>query len=115
MGIIRVAELPKCNFCNEDAKYDGPTKQGPWAHMCPEHNDEHGVSTIIGSEFVLGIAKPVGGEPVMGYLQIERSMSEDMLIILCSECKYEKHLELDADGVYTCDGCGKSVKVPTIM
>lgn len=30
----KVAELPKCDFCGQPAKYDAATKQGAWAFMC---------------------------------------------------------------------------------
>lgn len=29
-----VERLPKCDFCNECARYDAPTVNGPWANMC---------------------------------------------------------------------------------
>ena len=29
--------MPKCDFCNNDAVYDGKTVKGPWAYMCEKH------------------------------------------------------------------------------
>jgi hypothetical protein len=29
-----VATLPNCDFCGEQAQYDGATFLGPWAYMC---------------------------------------------------------------------------------
>lgn len=28
---------PKCDFCNQPAKYDTQTKLGPWAFVCDAH------------------------------------------------------------------------------
>lgn len=117
MGKLRVAVLPKCNFdCCNDAKYDAPTRSGSWANMCPDHAVMHGVNVkLLGTEFVLGIAEPKGGDPIQGVMDLERSMAEDMLIVICPECKDEKHLELDATGTYVCDGCGFTVNIPSIV
>lgn len=116
MRKLRVEILPKCNFdCNEDAIHDAPTKQGPWAFMCPEHSVQHGKDVEhLGTEFVLGIAEPKGGPAVDGILDMDASLTEDILIINCPECKDEKRLEFDADGTYVCDGCGSTVNIPSI-
>lgn len=114
---VRVSILPKCNFdCNEDAIHDAPTRMGPWAHMCPEHSAQHGKSVeLLGTEFVLGIAEPKGGNPIDGILDMDRTINEEMLIINCPECKDEKYLELDASGNYLCDGCGSTINIPSIL
>ena len=51
----KVRTLPFCDFCMFGiqgagvlAKYDGRTKEGPWAWMCEEHFKEHGVGLGIG-------------------------------------------------------------------
>lgn len=116
VGKVRVATLPICNFDNKPAKFDAPTRMGPWAHMCPECASEKGVNVeSLGTEFVLGIAEPKGGDPVNGILDIDRSMTTGFLMITCPECNDEKHLELDADGTYVCDGCGSTVNIPTLL
>jgi hypothetical protein len=43
-----VAKLPKCNFCDEEARYDGKTIQGPWAYMCVEHYCKFGTGVGLG-------------------------------------------------------------------
>jgi hypothetical protein len=40
---VVVKELPKCQFCDDQAAFDGRTVHGPWAFMCQAHWDEHGV------------------------------------------------------------------------
>ncbi len=32
--IVVVDKLPPCNFCEDEAIYDGKTIMGPWAYMC---------------------------------------------------------------------------------
>lgn len=111
----RVAEAPKCSFDSKDAKYDAPTMTGQWAFMCPEcfmskGNDPQG----IGCEFIIGIAEAVSGAPLVGTLDIEKTMESDTLIVTCP-CTEERHLELDAEGEYQCEGCGRQVTIPSLF
>jgi hypothetical protein len=41
--LVLTANEKKCDFCHTMAKYDGKTKQGPWAFMCNQHFKIHGV------------------------------------------------------------------------
>jgi hypothetical protein len=57
--IARVARIPDCDFHKMvgdklPATVDGKTKQGPWANMCDEHFEQHGVGlgTGKGQRFV---------------------------------------------------------------
>jgi len=45
---VEMDELPRCNFCNKAAMYDGKTKSGSWAYMCEEHFKMRGVGLGIG-------------------------------------------------------------------
>lgn len=45
---VVVPELPKCDFCEGIAIYDGKTKMGPWANMCPYHFKAHGIGLGLG-------------------------------------------------------------------
>ena len=45
---VEMPGLPKCDFCKEDAEYDGRTTSGPWAYMCKQHFTEHGVGLGMG-------------------------------------------------------------------
>jgi hypothetical protein len=31
---VEVGSLPNCDFCSNQASYDGKTTMGPWAYMC---------------------------------------------------------------------------------
>ena len=52
----RVSQFPKCDLCKdsdiftppEDAQYDGRTRSGIWAFMCPIHFLSHGVGLGLG-------------------------------------------------------------------
>jgi hypothetical protein len=45
---VDVIELPKCDFCDEPAQYDGKTQIGPWAYMCQRHFTAFGVGLGLG-------------------------------------------------------------------
>lgn len=46
---VQVRELPMCNICSTaKATYDGATKLGPWANMCPQCFAIHGVGLGTG-------------------------------------------------------------------
>ncbi len=47
-SIAKVAVLPKCDFCDETARYDGMTTYGPWANMCEPHFENNGVGLGLG-------------------------------------------------------------------
>ena len=44
----RVSTLPSCDFCPKTAAYDGRTKMGPWAFMCPNHFVDYGTGVGLG-------------------------------------------------------------------
>ncbi len=43
-----VIKLPQCNFCHQDAHYDGQTVHGPWAFMCQAHYEIKGTGLGLG-------------------------------------------------------------------
>lgn len=43
---IKVNALPKCQFCDSNAEYDGKMRRGSWAFMCKFHWDLHGVAKL---------------------------------------------------------------------
>lgn len=46
---VKVAVLPKCDFCGKDAKYDGKLNFGSsWAYMCEEDFKIHGIGLGLG-------------------------------------------------------------------
>jgi len=50
MGKTRVVvtELPKCDFCDEKARYDAKLPSGPWAYLCETHYFAHGCRLGLG-------------------------------------------------------------------
>lgn len=52
---VKVDTLPKCDFCTEQASYDGATSFGPWANMCNTHfvNFGKGLGTGLGQKLEL--------------------------------------------------------------
>lgn len=45
---VEVLQLPKCQFCHKDAKYDAKIRMGPWAYMCPCHFGLYGGELGLG-------------------------------------------------------------------
>lgn len=66
-------EIPKCDFCEEEALYDGKTKLrgGAWAYMCPLHWMEYGVGKL-GTGF--GQKLELYKEPEPGFKEPEPSI-----------------------------------------
>ena len=52
---VLVSEKSNCQFCSNEAKYDGRTKMGPWAYMCEDCFQKLGVGlgTGKGQELVV--------------------------------------------------------------
>jgi len=44
----KVSEYPKCDYCDEPARYDARTKSGAWANMCQKHFEIHGIGLGAG-------------------------------------------------------------------
>lgn len=58
----KVAKLPPCDFCSTDhspilASIDGKTIHGPWANMCDECFETHGVGLGLGRGQRLEVAE----------------------------------------------------------
>lgn len=48
--VVEVSSLPKCDFCEREARYDFRTRMGPWAHGCDEHWTLYGTGRLgVGS------------------------------------------------------------------
>ena len=45
---VNVEVLPKCDFCDSQAVYDGKTKMAPWANMCAAHFKVYGIGLGLG-------------------------------------------------------------------
>jgi hypothetical protein len=45
---VKVSKLPKCDFCDKCAHYDGKIMMGIWANMCDVHFKSHGMGLGLG-------------------------------------------------------------------
>jgi hypothetical protein len=122
---VQVSVLPKCDFCNETAKYDARTKVGQWAYMCTECFKKHGVGKLgtgYGQEFVLREPLKVSkkakteGETVQGKELTDFDDMEAMESLMmgdgdreveCPVCGEVRGLEVDAS-YFHCE-CGRKV------
>lgn len=48
LKLVYVSCLPRCDFCSEQASFDGKTKMGPWANMCQSDFDRYGIGLGLG-------------------------------------------------------------------
>lgn len=47
--IVKVAELPKCSFCEKKARYDFRAYNGQWGYGCEEHWAEYRMYPNLGT------------------------------------------------------------------
>lgn len=120
MKEVQVTKLPDCDLCKRKqvAEYDSPTTIGPWANMCPECFELHGMGTL-GTKRVLKVIQKsdTPGKTVQGteddsleHMEAVVMSNEDR-IITCPECGMERQVEPDASYTYKCE-CGVQVQVP---
>lgn len=120
--IAYVEKLPKCDFCDKLALYDGRTTMGPWAHMCEEHFRTHGVGLGVGKGQKLVARKAlVEAEKIrmpeyeeqsvtMTADDLETATFEDLWYPICPYCGAETPAEPDAHAVY-CQACNRRFKI----
>jgi len=119
---VYVEKLPKCDFCDKPALYDGKTIMGPWAHMCEEHFKQYGVGlgTGRGQKLIprkaLAEAEKIRGEPekelsvTMTEDDLETATFEDVWYPVCPYCGAATPAEPDAHAVY-CQACNRRFKI----
>ncbi len=111
MKTIKVAKIPKCDFCSEPAIYDAPTRFGSsWAYMCLECTKENGFNVHIGRRLEQLKEVEVKGGPA----KVARTITDPELILMdeedrdveCPDCGDTRTVEPDAAYEFNCGGCG---------
>ena len=111
MRTVRMEKMPVCDLCKKAvATFDAPTRSGPWAYMCPTCFDSQGAPDI-GSHLLLAEKHVVSEDVVDG----EGEYDGDDYVITCPTCSEERLVEPDADYIFTCEGCGQRVQVPSLF
>ena len=59
---VEVYRLPDCDFCSNEAQYDGKTRMGPWGNMCETHFKEYGIGLGLGRGQRLILKGEKGGQ-----------------------------------------------------
>jgi len=127
MKTLDVVNAPMCNFCNSrPALYDAPTVMGSWAYACKEcsmiHMDPS--SMQIGTRFEIrkiSKKKPtsdsqLGIEPKEDDTKYwTRAIKDSERVVKCPTCSMKRKLEIDADGVFTCEACKQQVSIPVSL
>lgn len=115
MKLIIKHELPKCDFCGAKARYDAPTKQGPWANMCQTCYDLHKSSSSdqLGCQFEL-VGIQHGATEKRQVVKITYA-EDDYCYAICPKCRYQNTIEPDADYDMNCRCCGQPITVRGII
>lgn len=119
MKVVRKEVLPKCDFCDNIADYDAPTKSGSWANMCEECKpaEASGIADLVGYKLEQHTpAVPVETNNIIP-IGTERNDFETIIMdgdreIGCPDCDLDHSVEPDADYELSCEGCGIRFKVP---
>lgn len=73
LGDVHVdSELPGCDFCGEEARYDAMIEKGGGAYMCGDHYSEYGSGTLGASGdtyLMLNVEVPVWVQDVCNQLR----------------------------------------------
>lgn len=117
MKTIEMDNLPKCNFCSKEAKYDVPTRVGgSWAYMCQEHFDTHAsldagrFGTRLSKRTLKVIVKPEKTKSVVVPLT-----TDSVATIKCPYCRTSRSVEPDANYTVKCEGCGYEYEIRSII
>ena len=57
-----VNRIPKCDLCDEEARYNARTSFGPWAYLCEKHFKSHGIGLGMGYGQMLKLREKVKEE-----------------------------------------------------
>jgi hypothetical protein len=111
-----VSVLPKCDFCGKDAKYDVPTKHGPWGNLCGSCYKNHAAfnACTVGTQFEQRTPTKNNADQAIKTAKLLTSL-EDMVFdsvmdLECPSCGENRSLEPDFSGTFTCEGCGQKLK-----
>lgn len=115
MRIKYVDQLPKCNFCGKNAKYDAPTKMISWAYMCGDCAKEYAGALALGTEFKIKTHLKINEEQAtiraeQANIRAEQDAryaphtSEDE--VQCPHCGHRRLVEADSEGQWFCESCG---------
>ena len=111
METVQMDELPKCQFCDEQAQYDSKTVLGPWAYLCEKHQREYGCSPTTKLEKRVKIAYKTDKVP---FVEVPLTL-DSVATVHCPHCNEPRRVEPDADYLVTCESCGNRFKlVPQI-
>ena len=113
METVKLAIMPKCCLCAQEAEYDSPIDGRSWGYLCPVCMTTHG-SASAGTRLEQQPVQQPLQQPVYG---IEATPIEKVVLegsnrmIKCPVCSDQRHVEPDAGYDYLCV-CGTRVQVP---
>ena len=113
--------LPACDFCADVSCYDTPMKSGSWAFVCSRCLEKYGRGDHkhMGTELRLRQKQSdkKSNEILFG---IEETDMESLIVdeeryVGCPACGESRHVELDADYTFVCEGCESTIKCKAII
>jgi len=116
MRTIEKDTLPQCDFCERDAEYDAPTKDGPWAYMCEHHFRVHASANApaLGTKLVKRTLKVVQTPEKIKSVMVPMTL-DDIAEVSCPYCGTSRTVEPDANYTVTCEGCGHKYKIYSMI
>ena len=116
MKTVEKDTIPKCDFCDNEAKYDAPTKDGRWAYMCSLHFTIHKADNAeeVGTRIVKRVHKFVETPKEIKKVMVPLTL-DSIAYVKCPYCKAERGVEPDANYTVTCESCGHKYKVYSLI
>jgi len=115
VGICQFYDLPKCDFCGAPARYDGETiHRGRAAYMCEQCFQRHARKPFVWLTILEKLPKIEYHSDKVPVITIPLTLETTYwdVYVLCPHCAAcFKHVELDAEGVVSCDCCGNQYQL----
>lgn len=109
---VQMDELPKCNFCEEQAEFDDKTKMGSWAYMCRKHEIQYGVG--IGTKLEKRVKIDAGKTDEIPTVTVPLTL-DSVATVTCPHCGESRSVEPDANYVVTCESCENKYRVVSLI
>lgn len=90
MKKVYIRKPKSCDICGKEAKYDSPSRSGPWGNFCKDCFKIHCKPNNIGYELVV-VKDKNKGEVV----NVSETLHSDYIELICPLCKSKNKVEID--------------------
>jgi ribosomal protein S27E len=112
METVHKEEIPSCDLCDRDAKYDTNTKIGSHAFLCEDCYDKLGTSPTTKLEKTPD--KDVDEPDETKTVTVPMTM-DSLAEVNCPYCDHPRRVEPDANYTVECEACGNEYKVRSMI